>query len=271
MNLKTSSSWIKPIAKLGLAAKGIVYCLIGLLAIMSAFHLGGQTSEKTNKEGVFQFILEQPAGKLILAVITLGLFCYAVWRFLQTFLDTERKGSNAKGFAKRFSYFFSGLTYLALAFFSLKFVLNGRKGGGGGSSQKDTVSDILNQPFGQWLLGIVALIIAGIGVYQIWYGNSEKYRKHVDLQELDHDAARSLMRAGKIGYISRGIVWLIIAFLFLKATLNNKASEAGDTASAFGFVEQSSFGTYLLAALGLGLICYGVMNFVRAVFEKIKF
>jgi hypothetical protein len=267
LSIKTNSTGIKLIARFGLAAKGIVYCLIGLLAFMSAFHIGGQRSGNTDKQGAFKFIFDQPGGEVILGIIAFGLLSYSIWRFIQTFLDSEHKGGNAKGLGKRLIYFFSGLTYLFFSWLALKFLLNnGRQSGG--SSQQDTVSDILNQPAGQWLLAAVALILAGIGIYQIWYGNSEKYRKHVNLQELDYDAAKALVRAGKVGYISRGIVWLVIAFLSLKAALHNRASEAGDTASAFTFVENSMFGTYLLAALGLGLICYGVLNFLRARFER---
>lgn len=269
MSLKQNASWIKPVAKIGLAAKGTVYCLVGLLAFMSAFGIGGQTSEKTDKEDVFKLIMEQPAGRVILAIVALGLLAYAVWRFVQTFLDTEDKGSKIKGIANRLSYFASGLTYLLLSILSVKLLLS--KNSGGGDSQKEMVQNILDQPAGQWLLGIVAAIMAGVGIYQLWYGHSEKYKKHVDLQGLNSDASSSLIRAGKIGYIARGIVWLIVAFLFLKAALHQKASEAGDTSSAFAFVEKSSFGNYLLALLALGLICYGVLNFVRAAFEKFKF
>lgn len=269
MNFRKNDTWIKSIAKFGLAAKGTVYCLIGMLAFMSAFQINGQSTQKSDTGGAFQFILDQPAGKIILAIIAIGLLSYSVWRFFQTFLDTEKKGNKGAGLAKRSTYFFSGLTYLSIFFFSVRFLLkNGDQSGE--SSKQDIAASLLQQPSGQLLLGLAAAIIAGIGVYQIWYGSSEKYRKHVDLQELDKKASGSLLRAGKIGYISRGIVWLVIAFMFLKAALNNKASEAGDTSSAFSFIQQSSYGTYLLAALGLGLICYGVMNFIRAAFEKFK-
>ena len=237
---------------------------------MSAFHLGGKNSQNTNKTGIFQFILDQPAGKIILALLTAGLLCYTIWRFLQTFLDTDNKGSSAKGYLKRFTYFFSGITYLLVFYLSLTFLLNGKNTSGGGSNN-GRITEILQQPWGQLLLVILAALIAGIGIYQIWYGNSGSYRKHVNLQELDRNASVALLRAGKIGYISRGIVWLILAFLLFEAAYYSRASKAGDTGAAFSYVQDSPFGTYLLAALGLGLICYGVMNFVRSVFEKFKF
>jgi hypothetical protein len=266
-NLNKNASWIRPIARIGLAAKGVLYSLLGLLAVMSALHINGQTSNHADRTGVFEFVLKQPAGKFLLALIAAGLLCYSIWRFIQTFLDTERKGQETKGVAKRATYLLSGLTYFFIGVLSVKALLDKP---GSGNSQKETASQILEQPAGQWLLVAVALIMAGVGIYQIWYGNSEKYRKHVDVQELDEKASRSLLRAGKIGYIARGIVWLVVAFLFAKAAIHNRASEAGDTSDAFGYLQGKTYGSYILLALALGLICYGVLNFIRAGFEKFK-
>jgi len=263
------SNWIKSIAKAGFMAKGLVYSLVGLLAIMSAFHLGGQKSENSDQTGVFKFIEEQPAGKIILLIVAIGLLCYSIYRFIQTFLDTEKKGTKMSGLAKRFTYFFSSATYLFISFLAFK-VFADKKDSGGGNTKQDAISTLLQEDYGKWLLIAAAIIIAGIGLYQIWYGNSEKYKKHIDTQKLGVNASRYLLRAGKVGYIARGIVWLIISFLFFKATMNGKPSEAGSTSSAFSFIQDASYGTYLLAALGLGLICYGVFNFVRAAYEKFK-
>jgi hypothetical protein len=258
--------WLSTVARIGLAAKGIVYCLIGLVATMAAFQMRGGAGN-TDKEGVFRLVLQQPAGKVLLAVITLGLLCYCVWRFLQCFFNTSHKDDDAKGYGKRASYLFSGLTYLFVTLLAGKMLLG--NGGSGGNSRQELVQQLLSKPGGQYMVGIAALILAGIGVYQIIYGYSEKYKKHINRQELDADASRALLRAGKVGYIARGIVWLVIAFLFLKAALHANAREAGDTSSAFQFIQHGPYGTYLLSGLAFGLICYGVMNFIRAAYERL--
>jgi len=269
MNLEyeTSSKWIKPLAKTGLFAKGIVYCLIGLLALMSAFHINGQAAAKSDKTGVIQYLLELSGGKIILLFISVGLLAYSGWRFVQTFLDTEHKGRKPKGIGKRFSYFFSGVTYLSVCYLILKAIIAGSSNSGGSSNLQ--LQRLMEHPLGILVIVGIGLTFAGIGIYQVWYGSSEKYRKHVNVQELNQKASLSLLRAGKVGYISRGIVWLIIAFLFLKAACHNNASEAGDTGSAFSFIQDGPFGTYLLATLAIGLVCYGVMNFIRAAFENV--
>jgi len=76
-----------------------------------------------------------------------------------------------------------------------------------------------------------------------------------------------MLMAGKIGYISRGVVWLIISFLTVRAAIHASSSETGGEAKAFRFVETSPFGSYLLATLGIGLLAYGLFCFVRARYE----
>jgi hypothetical protein len=262
--LMNVSSQIKSIAKAGLVAKGIVYIVLGALAFMAAFHLGNQSVGNTSKEDVFSTIEQQTGGQIMLGVLGIGLLCYSAWRMIQAFRDTENKGSDAKGRTSRARYFLSGLVYVALAFYAFKMLFAGKSGG---NKQQSTAQQLLGQPFGEWLLGIIAIIIVSVGVYQCYYGLSEKYRKHLD-SAANRNNNKLLRIAGKIGYVARGIVWLIIGWLFAKAALHSNSSEAGDTSKAFGFLAEAAYGTYLLAGTGLGLVCYGIFNFIRARHER---
>lgn len=259
-------SWIAPVAKMGLIAKGLVYCLVGILAFMSAFELGNKQSDDADKKGVFNFIQHQWGGKALLAMIILGLLCYAIWRLVQAIADTENKGKDVKGISRRLRYVFSGLIYSSLAMAGVKMLLH-RSGSGSDNSNETMVSELLQKPFGQWLVGIVAAMMAGNGIYQLYYGFSEKYRKHIRGLHIDSTADAILTRSGKIGYSARGIVWLLIAWLIIKAAIHANAAEAGDTATAFQFLENGAYGSMLLGALGFGLLCYGVYNFIRARYD----
>jgi len=265
MYMIATTSHIKPIAQAGLTAKGIVYCLLGIFAFMAAFNISGQSTANTNKEGVFGFIQKQTGGQIMLAVVALGLLCYCLWRGIQAFGDTEEKGSDSKGIASRGRYLFSGLIYASLAAYAMKMLFSDK--GSGKSNSQDRVQELLNKPFGEWLPGLVAAIIIGVGIYQIYYGVSEKYRKHVD--KANNSANKEiLLTAGKIGYVARGIVWLVIGWLFIKAAGNSNSDQQGDTSKAFGFLAEASYGSYILAAVGFGLICYGVFNFIRVRYES---
>ena len=260
--------WTENFARFGMAAKGVVYCLVGALAFMAAFEINGNTEDGAGKQGVFQFILEQPFGKILLGIVALGLVCYTIWRFIQAFMDSEQKGSDAKGIGKRIGYAFSGLIYGGLAFYAAQLVL-GNGSGGGSDSRQTLAGKLLEQPFGQWLVGLVAVGTIAIGLYQIYKGISGKYLKNVKTASIQPNIKDMLMKAGKVGYIARGIVWGIIGFLFLKAAMNSDAQEAGGSSSAFQFLEQS-YGSILLGIIAFGLICYGVFMFVRARYEVIN-
>ncbi len=265
MHTLNKSSTVPVLARTGLVAKGILYCLIGVLAFMAAFELNGQSNVDASKKGVFELILKQTGGQILLALVLFGLLCYCAWRFYEA-VNKGNGSFNKKTIGKRLRYFFSGLVYLSLAIYGTKLLLFNEKDNGDGTEQ--LAATLLDKPFGQWLVGIFGLIIAGVGIYQLWYGVSEKYRKHVGNLGLRNNHAKTILVAGKGGYVARGIVWLIIAWLLLKAAIHASSKEAGDTGKAFGFLENSPFGSYMLGAVGAGLICYGIFSFVRAQYER---
>lgn len=256
--------FVKRMAQVGLTAKGVVYVLLGLLAFMAAFELGSKGNDNTaTQTGTLRFIKDWPAGNVLLIIMAIGIFCYSIWRGIETF----RVDNNKKGWAKRLRYLLSGLSYLTFGITALKI---GSGNNQGGSDQNQTIAtELMSKPFGQVLVGLGGLILAGVGIYQIYYGLSEKYQKHVQQLSLQSGHSSLLLRSGKIGYISRGVVWMVIAFLFFRAAFHAAASEAGNTSKAFRFIETSPFGSLLLGLLGLGLISYGVFNFIRARYEQL--
>ena len=255
--------WVKRIAQAGYIAKGVVYVLLGLLGFMAAFELSGKSDKQATQAGTLQFIKELPAGNILLLLLALGLLCYSVWRGIEAFYNPN---GERKKWTKRVLYLLSGLAYLVLAYAALRAMFENSSGNG--DQNQKLAGELMNQPLGQVLVGIAGLIFAGVGIYQTYYGFSEKYKKHVQDLSLHSQHAALLLRSGKVGYISRGIVWLVIAYLFIRAAVHSSASEAGNTGKAFQFVENSPYGSYLLGALGLGLIAYGIFNFIRARFER---
>jgi type IV secretory pathway VirB2 component (pilin) len=261
MTPTTSSNGIKTLARLGLIAKGVVYLLIGTLAFMAAFELGGASNANANKSGVFHLVLGLPLGKALLLAIAAGLLCYAVWRAVQAF---RRDGGEETGWSKRLRYALSSLVYISVALGAARVAMHKEEGGGG---KGDAIQKLFGSTNGPTIIIIAAIVIAAIGLYQLWYAYSEKYKEHVSLRGVGSKSSSLLLTAGKLGYTARGLVWLIIAWLLVRATNEYSASKAGDTAQAFQFLEEASYGSYLLGGLGIGLACYGVFNFIRARYE----
>lgn len=260
--------WIEIAARAGLTAKGFVYSLIGVLTFMAAFEIGSG-DDKGGKSQAMQWIEEQPFGQVLLGLTALGLLCYSIWRFVEAFLDTEDKGSDLKGLAVRGRYVFSGLMYGASTFYAAKLLFGSGSDEGGGDTRETVAQKLLEQPFGQWLVGIVAAGVMAVGVYQIYYSLSDKHRKKIQKTKLDSKVQETLLASGKVGYIARGIVWLLIGYLFLRAALQADPSEAGGSNSAFSFLEQA-WGSWVLGVVALGLLCYGIFTFLRARYQPVN-
>lgn len=261
MTEMTERKSIEKLGQTGLIAKGIVYILIGFIAFFAAFNIGRKSGQSVSRDSAFSFIEDLPGGTVLLWALAVGLFCYSAWRIIQTF----RKDDQIKA-AKRVRYFLSGMAYLLVTYSVVRFVLDMRSNGGDQNQQM--AGEMMNKPFGPWLVLITGFIFGAVGVYQVWYGLSEKYKKHVQSFNLHTTTSSLLLRSGKIGYVARGIVWLLISYMLIQAGLHSNSAEAGNTDKAFRLME-NSMGPYIAGAVGLGLVAYGIFSFIRARYDRL--
>merc|ERR1711916_144304 len=124
----------------GIATKGVVYFLAGILTTMAAIGAGGQ---KTDSKGVFSFIQNQAFGQVLLAIIALGLAGYVFWRLYQAIADPENIGDDAKGTFTRLGYAISGIVYGTLTYTAVKMITE--TGSSGGNTKLKFINLIIKQ------------------------------------------------------------------------------------------------------------------------------
>ncbi len=264
---KHAGEWVETYARIGIAAKGVVYVMVGVLAAMTIF--GGTNGENNGKQGALQTIIEQPFGKILLGIVVAGLLGYVAWRMIQAFSDPDGYGSDTKGIGKRIGFFISGLIYLFFAFSGVRLLFPSLSSSGGGSSSSGgsgrqlLVAKALEQPFGQWLVGIAAALIIGKGIFQFYRAFSGKFRKRIKEEEMSSKEQQTFIKAGKVGYIARGITLGIVGYFMVQAALKANPGEAQGTEGALDFLSMAG-GPYLMAAVAIGLACYGIFMFVMA-------
>jgi hypothetical protein len=259
--------WIPAMARVGYVAKGIVYCLIGLLAVLAAFGNGGET---TGSKGALHNLLGKPGGVFLVAILAIGLAGYAVWCFVQAVMDPDRKGKDWKGIALRAGRFFKGIVHLSLVAAAVGMV-TGRGSGGDGESNIDRwTAKLMSLPFGIWLVGIAGACVVGYGIYQLVRAWRVDLDKMLDLHELDAKARRPVMNVSRFGIGARGVVFGAIGAGLILAALHANPSEANGVGGALRFIAARPYGPWLLAAVAVGLIAYGVYEFVRARYRVIR-
>jgi len=201
---------------------------------------------------------------VLISVIAFGLFGYTLLRFFQCFKDIDHKGSGAKGIASRIGYGISGIIYLSLGIYATKLAVTGSAGSG--ESRQFMVAKVLQMSGGEWIIAAIGLIIIGNGVYQVYRGVTSKFMKKIQVRKMEvRDVVK---KAGTVGYISRGIMFLIIGYLLWHAGMTSNPREVEGTEGAFTFLE-NNFGSFLMMLIALGLVGYGIFMFVKAKYQSI--
>lgn len=257
--------WVKRIAQVGLTAKAILYCLLGVLALLAAFELG-KPGEEVDRKRVFLFIEDLFLGRVLLGMLAVGLSSYCLWRLLQAVKDTESKGSDLIGLVYRMRYAASSMFYSLLALLAAKLAIGDIEDD---DNFRETFTQIvLHKPLGQWVLASVAAVIALAGAYQVYQGLTGRYRKKIIEAGWKDDAEATFINAGMIGYVARGIVWIILGYLMLQTALFAQSGKAEGVNNVFKFLGSFSYGSYLLGGIALGLICYGLFILMEAKFRR---
>mgnify|MGYP001087813473 CR=1 FL=1 len=252
-------------ARFGIATKGAVYIIIGVLAVLAAV---GQGGEKTGSSGALDQIASAPFGQALLILTGIGLLGYMFWRFYQAFSDSENNGEDAKGIFIRIGFVISGIVYGALAYTAFSTVIGALSSGSGGGKES-MVSTLLNKPYGQYIVGFVAICLLIKAGFQFYLAFSEKYKEKVESSGLKQEAQSILLKAGKIGFTARGVVIALITYFTFQAALNSNSDKAGGTKQALNFLE-NEFGSVVLIVVAFGLAAYGVFMFIRAKYSQLN-
>jgi hypothetical protein len=261
-----SHAWFERLARLGYASKGLVYFIVGFLAAQAAFSMGGRT---TDTSGALSEIVNQPFGKFLLFLVTIGIIGYALWRIVQTILDPEHQGQkmDAKRIAQRIGYALSALGYAGLALTAVKLIMG--SGGGNSDTTEDLTAQILAQPFGQWLVGLAGSIVIGVGFSYFYEAYKAKFRRHFKLDEMSQTEQTWATRLGRFGIAARGIVFVIIGFFLIQAARLSDASQTKGLGEVLAILAQQPFSPVILGIVPLGLIAYGIYSVIQARYRQI--
>ena len=260
---RDAKPWLERLARLGFLSKGIVYATVGALAVRAAFGSGGQT---TDTQGAVRVIAQAPFGQVLLVLLSLGLISYGLWRFVQAWLNPAGR-EGAKGVIARGGFVVSGMIHLALAVTALGLLVGG--GGSSSNTEQNVAARLLEVPFGRWLVGLVGLAIAGMGVYQLVKAYKADFRDALKTAQMSRNEQTWAVRAGRVGYAARGAVFVLMGVFFGQAALQAQASEAKGLGGALQTLQRQPYGPYLLGVVALGFVLYGVYMAVEARYRDI--
>lgn len=246
------------LARVGLTARGVIYLVMGWLAIQLA--MGARAD--VDQRGVLAEILDQPAGRALVGLLALGFAAYAVWRFSEAAFGVTGEGEGA---GPRLKSLARGIAYSVLAVSAIALLQGARTTQSG--QQGRVAGTLIQHSGGRLLVGAVGLVVIAVGVLMVHEGWSKKFLRYFGA--LPAHTTRGVVRLGQVGTVARGIVFAVTGFLVLVAAWSADPAKAGGIDAAFRTLLQQPYGTALVALLGAGLMVFGAYGLAEAAWRRV--
>jgi hypothetical protein len=249
------------LARIGFVARGLIYGIIGLLAFKVALGVGGKT---TNQQGALRTVAHQPLGKVLLALVAVGLAGYATWRFVRAAVGHGPEGRDSG--IDRVAAVASGVVYAGLCAIAVEILFGSRAGS---ASAHGATAGVLGWPAGTWLVGLAGAVTIGVGLYQGYRAVTHEFLEDSKTEEMGARTRNWITRIATFGYLARMVVFVLVGAFLINAAIQFEPKKAVGVDGALAKLSDSPQGPLLLGVVAAGLIAFALYSFTDARYRRI--
>ncbi len=259
-----NSRYVDWLARTGLAARGIIYALIGILALEIAF---GNSGHKADQSGAVRVVASTPIGALLLWLLVGGFIGMALWRLSEALYGAP--GPDGRKASSRLVAGFKAVIYGFIAFGIMKYALG--LGAPKSSDQQtvDLTSTAMREPGGRIIVGIVGVVLIGAGAFLAWRAVEKKFVEEIKTGEMSRPTRCAVVAVGLVGGIARGIVFGAAGLFLLIAAVTARAHQAKGIDATLRAFTQTPAGPWLLVLVALGLVIFGLYSFAESRWRRL--
>ena len=260
-----TNPWFERLERFGFVVRGLLYIIMGVLALQLAAGVGGAT---VTPAGAIALIARQPQGKLMLVLIAVGLAGYSLWGFVRAILDPLGRGNDAKGLLDRAGFLFSGVSYGILLIPTVMTLLDKPSPIAAGSTTGMPAS-LVSGPSGKWLVVAFGLFWLAAGAGQLMTAYVAHFTRDLKTGSMSAQEVKTATWMGRIGFAARGIVFALIGVIILQTAFAVGANQSQGIDGALAVLARAPYGAFLLGAVAIGLIVFGAYSAMCAKWNNI--
>lgn len=253
------------LARAGFFARGLMYVVIGWIAVQIAF---GNTSQQADRSGALQTLGRTPAGQIALWVLVVGFFGMALWRLSQAVFGTPA-GSRRKAVWARLVNLGKAAVYAVLGYGVVRYALGAGSPPSTDQQSVDLTATLMRHPGGRALIVVIGLVLIGTGIYLGFQAWREKFEDTLDLSKMRPAARRITEWLGRLGGVTRAVVFLIAGIFLIVAAVDANPGQAKGIDSSLRALAAAPLGPWLLALVAAGLIMFGLYSCCVAWWRRI--
>lgn len=247
------------LARAGLAARGVMYVLIGIIAVQIAVSGSRQQADRT---GAVRLVAHTPFGSVLLWLLVVGFAGLTLWRLAEAIWGAN--GPDGRKATTRLASLARAVLYGFIAYGILEYALGIGQPASSDKQSRDLTATALHHPGGQEIVGIAgaAIVIAGLVVMYRAYRRS--FLKHLNLSTAGPATRKAVTRVGQVGGIARGFVFGTVGVFLIVAAWDASPRQAKGIDSALRALAHTPLGPWLLAVVAIGLVTFGVYSCCEA-------
>jgi hypothetical protein len=246
----------------GFVARGVVYVLIGALAVRIALGSGG---EEADRQGALRQVAEQPFGRVMLWALVVGFGCMALWRGARAVMT---RGPRRKA-GSRLLDGGRAVFYAAVCWATAAFAAGSGQGSSGDAKSQDWTASALKLPYGRVLVGVVGCILIGVGVVLAVRAALRRFLRQLDTGAMGRRTRQVVTWLGVGGGVARGTVFAAAGIFILVAAVRFDPNEAKGVDATLRSFARTPMGPWLLVAVAVGLILFGIFSFASARWRRL--
>jgi uncharacterized membrane protein YidH (DUF202 family) len=250
------SKWVDRLARLGFVGRGLIYVIVGVLAIQIAT---GDNSQAADRKGALQENADKPFGNALLVVLAIALAGYALWRFSEAIWGKRSETDPKKRTAKRLGYAAKGLTYSVFCATTISFIV-GSGSSDGNQQEKSWTAKVMGWPGGRGIVAAVGIAVVIGGLALLVTGIMRRFEKKLELGRLSSGARKAAVALGTIGVSARGAVFALAGLLLVRSAKDFNPDEAQGIDGTLRTIADRPYGQVLLVLAALGLLAFGVYS-----------